>query len=412
MPTARSRRSEETVPPLTLGIAGSGELAKDAAWALLDDFIGEAKVDMVYLPVSDDDTTDEIIHIHRWCVDHDIPYTTVSNDAAGKDRGLKKLIDGAEADYEISESGATQDIVDLLSDGDVADGRLLMFFNGEDEADLEAFEYAAANDVRAFDFLDGLDEITHEEDDGTAPAAPEPTPEPADELAPRRGRRGSKAADPEPAAEKPSGGDYTTVEKRELTRLGKLNLVELKKKAKALGDPSITTESMRGMDKEQVADLIVVTKRNQAASGESDGAGSEEPADEAQTAARPRRGRAAEPAEEPQEPSDSDDGSEDPKEAVFARLRGSREQAERIARGMSAVAKAELDLADDADDIEIAAGMLAAALMAFAEFLIVEVRKPKSAGRPRADGTEAQPKPPADPDAPKRGRGRPRKAVD
>jgi hypothetical protein len=54
---------------------------------------------------------------------------------------------------------------------------------------------------------------------------------------------------------------------------------------------------------------------------------------------------------------------------------------------------------------EAAANLAEALLIAF----VVEARKPKSAGKPRSDGTEAAPKPPADPDAPKRGRGRPRR---
>lgn len=410
MPGTR-RRTQAAEPPLTLGFAGSGELDAKATVALLDDYVGNREVKLVYLPLTNDDTTNEIVHVQRWCLDNQIPYEVVSEeDDVKKDKGLKKILDTAEGDYGVTEQGAGCDIVELLADNDVEDGVLIMFMDVEQEEDLKVFAHTEEHDVLALDICDELSELTHEDDNNEPPAAPEP---PEDEVSARRRGRGGRAAVAEPKETPTDNGAYTRAEQKEFDKLisKETTLVEAKKILKAL-DASITTEQLRGTDKEYVADLIIVTKRNQAAE---DASGS----DEAQQQPPPRRRGRAAASQEAQDGSDDeggpgrpDDQLEDARDAVFARLRGSREQAERIAHGMAAVAKAELGLKDDAEDLEVAAGMLAAALMAFAEFLIVEVRKPKSAGRPRADGTEAQPKPPVDPDAPKRGRGRPRKAVD
>lgn len=411
---ATARRTRSTTPPLTLGFAGSGELSKDATWAQLDDLVDDSKVDIVYLPVSDEDTTDEIVHVHRWCLEHEIPYSTVSNEAALKIKALKKIIDGAVDDYGITEQGAGRDILDLLAGDEkdpVEDGRLIMFFNGDEEEDVAIFEYTEEVDVKAFDICDEMSQIKHDDagDDGTAPEPPEePT---KDEVAERRGRRAAKDTSEEdkPAPAAKEAGDYTTAEKRARTTLLKSNLVELKKKAKGLGDDSIDTEYMRGMDKEQVADLIIVTKRNLAAAAEG-GDGDGEGQDEAQASVPSRSRRRS--SEEPSEPAEGDDGAEDPKEAVFARLRASRERAEAITQNLVRSLGAIAEEGEGDEVLERAAAAVAASLMLFAEYIVTEVRKPKSAGRPRADGSEAQPKPPVDPDAPKRGRGRPRKSED
>ncbi len=405
---ATSRRTRSAAqPPLTLGFAGSGELDQKAVVAMLDDLVEGRKVAMVYLPVTDADTTDEIIHVHRWCVANEIPYTTVSDDKAAKDKALKKIIDGGEDDYEVTKQGAGKDIVELLAgseDSPVEDGRLLLFFDAETDEDVEAFEHTEEHGVDTYDLRDELSKMTFD-DDGDDGTAPEAEPEPVDEVSARRGRR-AKAPEPEPAAEPAeSSGAYSEAEQKEFDKLvsKETTLVELKKIAKGLGDPDITTESLRGTDKEYIADLVIITRRNLAAEPEP-----AEPADEAQTAAPAARRRSA--AQDAPEPAAGDDEGEDPKDAVFARLRASRERAEAISSNLVRSLAAIAEAGDPEEVLERAAGALAVSLMLFAEYLIVEVRKPKSAGRPRNDGTEAKPKPPVDPAAPRRGRGRPRNA--
>lgn len=415
MPGARRRTTSQ--PPLTLGFAGSGQLDAKATVALLDDLIDGREVSVVYLPLTNDDTTDEIIHVQRWCLEKEIPYEVVSNEAeVKKDKTLKKILDGAEGDYEAQEQGAGKDIVELLAGTEeepVEDGRLLLFLDPDQDVDLDVYAHSQEHDVPAFDMCGDLTAITEEGADGGDPE-PEPEPPAVTDISTRRGRGRVAAAEPEPPADDDKGEEqvaYTTAEKRALTNLKKETLVELKKKAKALDPENITTESLRGTDKDYVADLIVVTKRNQAAEAAVAASGDDGEPDEAQQTTKGRgRGRqsAAEPSEEPT----GDDGDgEDPASAVFARLRASRERAEHITKTLTRAMQAIVDEGGEPDEvIERAAGAVAASLMLFAEYLIVEIRKPKSAGRPRADGSEAQPKPPADPDAPKRGRGRPRRS--
>lgn len=372
--------------PLTLGFAGTGKLSAKLTESLLEDLVGEAEVAAVYVPVTDEDFTETMEHVVAWCNSLNLPYTTVSDEAAGKDKELKEIIAGGTDDYDAGES-AGKAVVELIAGDEtapVADGRLLMFFDPEVEEDTDVFEEAENADVPAFDLCDGLSPmVTEPDDDGPAPE-PEAPAEPA--ATSRRGRGRASA----PAAEAPE--EAPTESRKELLEL---NLVELKGKAKKLDPKANTTETLRGLGKAQVVDLLLGPE------------GSEEPADEAQAAPRASsRGRRAQaPAQEPEEPqegSDDDDvadGEVNAREEVLGRVRGQRETAERIALGISSMVRAKHEMAPMDKGLELAAGALAAAFMDFAEYVITEVRKPKSAGRPRKDGSPAQPRTAAEPPA-------------
>lgn len=405
-----ARRSRSTATPLTLGFVGSGQLDKKAIIALLDDLADGVEVDAIYVPVTKDDFTDEIEAVVEWAIDRKVEYFTFSDEAAvKKDKVLKAAVDNAKDDFDFKGDAGKQ-VVEMLADEDVKDGRLLFFFDGEQDVDLDLFEAAADADVACFDLKDGGSPLTFDEGDDTGVPEPEEEPE-----APARRGRGRAAAEEEPeekparsrraAKEEPADedDDLTTAEKKRLAELTKRDsaLTELKKTIKAL-DKSIVTADLVGKSKEEVALLIIAAEREQ------DG---DEGAEEA-PAARGRGRRAAGGDAEAQEAPEGGVGGDkeaDSREEVFARLRGNREAAERIATGLAKAMKTIVDEADESQVLEHAAAALAAGMMVFAEVLIAEVRKPKSAGRPRADGTEAQPKPPVDPDAPRRGRGRPRK---
>lgn len=383
----RNTTKETTVPrrtraaaakPLTLGFAGSGKLSDKLIGPLLDDLVGDAEVAAVYVPVTDDDYTEAMEKVVAWCMAHDIPYTTVSDEAAGKDKELKEIIAGGTDDYDAGES-AGKAVIELLAGDDsepVEDGRLLMFFDSEVEEDTDVFEEADSADVPAFDLCDGLSPMSMDDDPADDP---EPEPEPP---APSRRGRGRSAA-PEEAPATPEAPEESREE------LLELNLVELKRKAKKLNPKANTTETLRGLTKEEVATLLVGAQEPAAAPAEA--------TDEAQASVRPSgRGRRAQaPEEEAQEGSDGDagDGEDTSREDAFSRVRGQREMAERIGAGISAMTRAKHELSPmDTQGLEVGAGALAAALMDFAEYIITEVRKPKSAGRPRKDGTPAQPK--------------------
>lgn len=398
MPRGSRNRSK----PLALGIAGSGQLDKKAITALLDDLTDGQTVEVIYIPVTNDDFTEEVENVLAWAKANDHRIETASNeDDTKKDKALAKVTEEAADDFDAGES-AGKAIVELLAssvEDNGTDARLLMFFDGTEDEDTAVFEEAHNADIAAFDLCDGLSPMSFGDDDGGEPE-PDPEPEP-----PARGRRGRGAAKEEPAKEEAAPAqDEDDVETRE--ELLKLTLVELKRKAKAIDPKKATTEAMKGLGKPEVIDQFIL---DDGGAGEAD----EEPADEAQAAPTGRRGRRA--AAEAQEAADggeeaAGDPEADSREQVFERLRGNREAAERIAHGMSSILRSQLDLPQDDDQpLEVACGALAAALMVFAEHVIVEVRKPKSAGRPRKDGTEAQPRPAADPDAPKPRRGRPRK---
>lgn len=420
MPGARRGRSAPKTK-LTLGFAGSGELDPKAVAALLDDYVGDAEVEGVFVPVTEDDFTDEVAAVVKWATDKEIPYITLSDDAAGKDRKLKKIIDAADDDYAVQEgSTAGKDIVELLTgseDEPVEDGRLLMFLDSEQDYDIDVAEAAVDADIPSFDLCNGSTPITltDDDEDGGADDDQGSDDEPAAEEKPSR--RSRKAPEPKEATDgdEPGSGvpPYTEKELKPQT------LVELKKIAKRIDPETATTEFLRGKDKPFLIDFILTGGGGDPTLPYDDG----EPDEGQQVATTPssgRRRRAAAQEAVETAPSASESGSEDgsegedAREAVFARLRGNRETAERIAYGIRQATRDALDLdpSDDAAGIDVAAGALAGAFMAFAEFIVVEVRKPKSAGRPRKDGTEAQPVPEAVKNAPRRPRGRPRKETD
>jgi hypothetical protein len=404
----RTRRTRETQPPLTLGIAGSGQLDVKLIAPILDDLTEGREVADLYLPVTDSDYTDEVAAVVAWAKDNDIAYTTLSDEDATKDGELKRIIEASEDDYDAGDS-AGKAVVEMLAGDEknpVADGRLLMFMDAEQDEDVAVFEEAAEQEVPAFDLCNGLLPISFDEDDagdgeGAADGAPEPEAE--DEPAVGATRRRAKKQ----AAAEPEAPSYTREELEGLT------LVELKKKLKVADPKKWTTETLRGTKAPELVDELLAL--SDAGEGAPD---APDEADEAQGAPAARRGRSAAPATASEAVADVEGGDSEAesREAVFARLRGQRETAERMASQLVRVTAAMVDAASEegGDDaaFETAAAAVAGALMLFADFIVTEVRKPKSAGRPRKDGTEAQPKAPKaaepaeDAPAPRRGRGR------
>lgn len=408
-----SRRARSAPKPLTIGFVGSADLDPKAIDALLGDLLPEdVTIADVYVPVTKATYTDSMAAVVAWLVDNEIAFKSVSDEAALKDRTLKKVIALAAEDIDGSQSATIEKgIVELVAGDEetpVEDGKLIVFFDADAETDNAALEEAEEAEVVALDMMDALGPITFADDGDDQAPDPEPDPEP--EAPRRRGR--AAAVEPEPAEEEPEVDEnppLTTGEKRRLTNLLKLGLIDLKRKLREL-DPSLTTKDLAGCDKDYVADAILMAERlaKQEPASEPDEA-QQEPAGAA------RRGRGASAAEElPEAVTDAEsaDGETDTREAVFARLRGSREVAERITYSLVSSTQAIIAEGDEEHALERAAAAVAASLMLFAEFVVSETRKPKQVGRPRKDGTPAQPKPPVDPDAPKRGRGRPRKDAD
>lgn len=405
MPTSRRRSSAAASKPLIIGIGGHGDLDAKAITANLDAEVEGREVTAVVLPLTDALFTDAVDAAMAWAQAKDIAVWVVSSDEdLKKDKGLADIAKEADDDFDAGDDPMDA-VIELLKGSEGSEPLLVMFMATDDEDDITTFELADENDIVSKDICNGMERITFGDDDAGEPD-PEPQP-PAEE--PKKSRRAKAAAPSTPATD----GDIPTVE-----ALKKWTATELKKKAKQV-DPSLTDEDLKGTDKDYLADLIVTTLTNQAAES---GSAASEGASEAEDAPAPsrRRGRATgslhavppvkdeAPAAADDEPGDLQDETRD---AVFARLRGQRETAEAVGRSLARSLRAITEETSEENRLEAVAGALAAGLMVFAEHIIIEVRKPKSAGRPRNDGTEAQPKEPTDPEAPKRGRGRPRRAA-
>lgn len=362
MPPRRRRTTEDK--PLVLAIIGSADMPEKALGATLDELVGKREDVSLLLFATKEHTWDTAFDAADWADECDpkVPYSTISDDSATT-KNLKSLIQGGEEDYD-GKDDPIKAFIDFAADEQDKEGkdvRVLFAWPAEDQPDddYRALELAVDAGLPTFDVTKGMTPKGLEAlklDDGSEPEPPKEEPK-------TRSRRSRAAADDDPPAD----------EGHTEAGLKKLTQTELKKIAQDMG---AERKEVTGVDKDTVIDLILVLQREKAEKSGS-GDGDDEPKDEPKPRARRSRASAEDKA--------AADEAQADKDTDAARRQRATELAEDTA--ITLVKSMEGDF-----DAGAVAGALAGALMTFAEFIITEVRKPKSAGRPRADGTEAQPR--------------------
>jgi hypothetical protein len=345
---ARSKR-------LLLGFIGSGELSPKNIKPQLDD-LTEGKEVTFILPATKEHFTDSLAAVADYADDNKIDFEVVTDDTTSKSKGLKDLAADASAKNKAASSVASA-IVDLLEESS-DDARLIVFWPGEDDAtddDHEAIEAADDKDVSAYDICDALSLFNLSDPGGASPASDDRGQE--DEKPSRRSRSRDDDDD------KGNDGPDDIPDDEELEAMGLVALKKLAVDHKLVDD----VDELKGKRATSVVKLLQEARDN--APGSGDVTGAQDSDDRGQDDAGDDDGDAA--------------GVDIPE---HIQLTPATTKALRAAAG---------------DFVE-------AVLTAF----VVEARKPKTAGRPRADGTPAVPVSDEEKNRPKRRVGRPNKDDD
>lgn len=197
---------------VSLAFAGSGDTSIDNTKALLNDFLGfgpedeegfpevppDSELDLhVYLPVTSDHLNDGLETVIDWLDYADLAYDTFVNGSTAT-RAVKRVTANAENSDKVK--NVNEALVRALR-GDAEDGAevylvLLWGEEGDENAEI-LLDLASSYDVRALDLTQGLDDLDFGEQ--PTPHEPEPTKEPEPEPEkPTRRRRTKAKAEPEP----------------------------------------------------------------------------------------------------------------------------------------------------------------------------------------------------------------------
>jgi hypothetical protein len=365
---ARGRRSTTAAaetpaePLLTIGFFGSAEVSPDTYIPLLDDLVEGRDIGAVIIPVTNDDFTEEMESIFEWsrALKHPIQIVAVEEADPGKEvtaalgHGYEEFDGGTDV-------GTT--IVDMLSNA-MGDVRLVLLLNEDEDIDVNTGIYALETGVDAYNLADGLDVITAAEDgDEEADEAPEaPVVE-----EPKRGRRGSAAAQAVAEESTPSGHPTSMDDPRMKPEVLKTYLMaELKEIAASVhGADVMTADVLRGKTKDVLVEMVLNGLPGEAAAEE------EAPAEPEEAVEPPKRGRRAAAApDEAQTSSEPQEAEEHPSAGLM----------DAVEDGYTASTRIHQQDVGGLDEI-IAA--FAASQRAMAEYIIEEIRKPKPRGRPR-----------------------------
>lgn len=212
--------------PITIAVAGSGSTTADNLADLLNDFLGfgEEDADGFYgasdreitliLPAGDAWSNKELHKVVEWSAKADLPYLVILEDGATEKGFVKKtLADADGADIKGVPAGTVgQALLEALADemaNDVETYLVLLYGDDEDgpgEVIEDLLEAALDQGIPVKDLTEGLDDIKFAEEDPTDVARglhddPEPEPEPEPEKPARR--RGRAKAEEQAVAEEP-----------------------------------------------------------------------------------------------------------------------------------------------------------------------------------------------------------------
>ena len=196
--------------PITVAFAGPADVTPEAIKALLNDYLGfgpddadgyptpsDREIELIF-PIQKDHLSQGLQNVLAWSAYADLPYTAVIPKA--------ELYSDATSEYRneaverIPAVNVNAEIVDLLSHAKGEGVLVLLWGEGDDAGDEDTemlLDLALAENVKVVDLTAGLDDMTFADEE----PAPEPEPEPAPA---RRSRRSAAKAETEPEPEKPA----------------------------------------------------------------------------------------------------------------------------------------------------------------------------------------------------------------
>lgn len=326
-----SRRSKA----LYLGFFGSGTPSTKNINALLSGLLEPFDSVTFLIPATKGDYSDSIADVLEYLdksneVGNPIELHAVTDATTSKKDTLK----GIEEDAQVSQkaaSGVGTTIAGMVADAieNGDDGRMIMLWPEDpEESDMEAFEAANANDVPAFDLCSGLQTMTFDDGDDGDGGEDEP-------------------------AESSSGNGIPSEEE-----MNEMGLTEVKRLGKRVG---LTDDDMARKRKSTLIPLIIETAK---------GGSTPEPKKDSREPARD-----ADDEDRVDQPTEPDDDADEAQAMSVSLLSALPDHARLTESTRLAIRSAAAEFAE-------------ALVTAF----VVESRKPKSAGKPRADGIEAAPR--------------------
>lgn len=203
--------------PITIAFAGAGETTEANVEALLNDFLGFGEegddgyyVDSpreeinVFFPASKAHSNKQLDKVVAWTAKANLPFFVAvdEKDNEKPDRKMKSTLADAEEVKEVSDVNA--ELVEVLKATE-GEAYLVLLFGTDEETPSDAtydlLEAAADAGIAIKDLTAGLDDIkVTEEGDAVVEDAPEPEPEPEK---PARRRRGKAVQEEQAVTEKP-----------------------------------------------------------------------------------------------------------------------------------------------------------------------------------------------------------------
>lgn len=266
--------------PITIAVAGPGDSNFDNTADLLNDWLGYGEADAegyfeeserevtLILPITSETiANDGFLTVLDWSEKADLPYIAVTDDSTG--RKIERLLKEADAVHKVANVEAK--IISLLKDATGEAVFVALWGEEGDELTERILSLADEAGIPAKDLTDGLDVLTFADDSADEPVEepePEADPEPEPEEAPRRRGRRGRAAESEEAVEEeqPLTEDDTKVEepvveeKPKRTRRTKAQIAadnEAAEAAKAAAEPepevdaqAVAEESIKAAAKE------------------------------------------------------------------------------------------------------------------------------------------------------------------
>lgn len=194
--------------PITIAFAGPGDVDFENVKDLLNDWLGFGEEDAdgypepsdreitIILPITKTHLSTGLETVLAWTEYADLPFVAVTDDE--KSRKVTKIMDEAEETYKVA--NVPNKVISLLSEAEGEKHLVLLWGEEGDEATEILLDLATDEGISAKDLTAGLDDLSFS-DEGEEPApASEPEPEPEPEEKPKRGGR-RKKAEPEPLAE-------------------------------------------------------------------------------------------------------------------------------------------------------------------------------------------------------------------
>jgi len=189
---------------ISVAFAGPADVTPEAIEALLNDYLGfgpddadgfplpsDREIELIF-PIREDHLSSGLMNVIEWSGDVDLPFTAVT-DKADRSKVVANIVEDAAEVIEATNVNAK--IIDMLAHAEGEGVLVLLWGEGDDAGDEDTemlLDLALAENVKVVDLTAGLDDMTFAEEE----PAPEPDPEPTPA---RRGRRSAAKAEDEPA---------------------------------------------------------------------------------------------------------------------------------------------------------------------------------------------------------------------